>query len=64
MNNKTKILPILFLYPTFTHIYFTKGKDVIDKLLQPFSLINLTKREIIVGVETTSEKMKPSITLF
>ena len=31
-------------------------QKVIDKLLQPFGLINLTKREIIVGVETTSEK--------
>ena len=31
-------------------------KEVIDKLLQPFGVTNLTKSEIILGVETTPEQ--------
>ena len=31
-------------------------QEVIDKLLQPFGVTNLTKSEIILGVETTPEQ--------
>ena len=32
------------------------GQEVIDELLQPFCVTNLTKSEIILGVETTPEQ--------
>ena len=52
-NNEIETLVHLFVECNkVTNVW----KEVIDKLLQPFGVTNLTKSEIILGVETTPEQ--------
>ena len=52
-NNEIETLQHLFVECIkVTNIW----QEVIDKLLQPFGVTNLTKSEIILGVETTPEQ--------